>query len=103
MLGSGLFVGCLMFAFFSIFSTFLPKIIDDCVNAPAIGLNLLWNKMGLPPKGESALALPFVCGFIQWFIIGAFIGVLYCRKLHCRSSSALDNKNIPNNSTTINN
>lgn len=81
MLGSGLLFGFLMVVFFSVFAIALPKIVDDCLNAPAIGSAWLWHQVGLPPQGEASFALPLVFGFIQWFIIGALIGLWRCRKL----------------------
>lgn len=86
MLGYGLLFGVLMVVFFSVFAIALPKIIDDCLNAPAMGLTWLWHEAGLPPQGEAAFAMPLVFGFVQWFIVGAFIGLWRCRKLQRRSA-----------------
>ncbi|MCL5098993.1 MAG: hypothetical protein M1608_15955 [Candidatus Omnitrophica bacterium] len=78
----GLITGLFMVAFFCLFAPALPIIIDNFLNAPAIGLAWWWYEVGLPPQGEAALAMPLVFGFIQWFIIGALFGLWRCRKVH---------------------
>ena len=99
MLGYGVLFGILMVVFFSVFAIALPKIVDDCLNAPAIGLAWLWHEAGLPPQGEAAFAMPLVFGFIQWFIIGALIGLWRCRKLQRKAAPPVNpgqaNPSIP--------
>ena len=80
MLGGGVLVGCLMMAFFSVFMIAIPNAVNECLHAPARGLAWLWHYLGLPPQGE-ALALPFAAICVQWFVVGAFVGLWRCRKL----------------------
>ena len=86
-LGWGVMLGCVMVVFFCLFEPALPTILDESLNAPAMGLAWLWHESGLPPQGEAAFAMPVIFGFAQWFIVGASIGLWRCRRLQRKHDS----------------
>jgi hypothetical protein len=90
MLAGGLIFGCSMVALFSFFPALLPKVLDDCLNAPAVGLRWLWKELELPPRGEAALAMTVVFGFVQWFLLGSLLGLWRYRRLRRRLHPPLD-------------
>jgi hypothetical protein len=80
MLGWGVLVGVGVTVFFMIFGAAIPDAVNYCVNGPAVGLAWLWHELGLPPQSEAAFAMPLVFGFLQWFVIGALLGLWRCRR-----------------------
>ena len=69
------------------------QIFWEYLNAPASGLCWLWlEKLGLPPQGEAALAMPLPAIFLQWFVIGALIALWRCRRSQRKTAETPDKK-----------
>jgi len=69
------------------FEATAPRWIWDAFYAPATALGWIWEEFGLPPHGEAALAMGLVFAIVQWFCIGAFIGLwLWNRRFKHRQS-----------------
>ncbi len=80
MLRWGSIVGIGMTVFFIVFAGAIPITVEYCLNGPAVGLAWLWHAVGLPPHTEAAFAMPLVFGFVQWFVVGAVVGLWRFRR-----------------------
>ena len=85
MLGGGLLTGCLMFVVL-IPVGYAFHDLGNWLNAPGLGAAWLWHAVGLPPHGEASFVLSPIFVFVQWFVIGCFIGVWRYRKAHQKSA-----------------
>jgi hypothetical protein len=56
-----------------------PEVLE-LLGSPAFWLFDRWQQLGLPPRGEAALAGPYFAFFIQWVVLGAIIGAFSRRR-----------------------
>lgn len=85
-LKGGLLFGGLIFVLLMAVETAFPAL-GKCLSAPAMALANVWHGMGLPPRGEAAVMLPFLSMVVQCFLIGAFIGLWRYSRLKRKSAS----------------
>jgi hypothetical protein len=85
-LKGGLLFGGLMFVFLMAVEIAFP-VLGKCLSAPAIGLADVWHGVGLPPRGEAAVMLPFLSLVVQCFLMGALIGLWRYRRLKQKFAS----------------
>ncbi len=85
-LKGGLLFGGLVLVLLMAVETAFPAL-GKCLSAPIMALADMWHGMGLPPRGEAAVILPFLCMVVQCFLIGAFIGLWRYFRLKRKSAS----------------
>jgi hypothetical protein len=70
----GLLFGGLIFVSLMAVETAFPAV-GKCLSAPAMGLANVWHGIGLPPRGEAAVMLPFLSMVVECLVLGGLIGL----------------------------
>jgi len=64
----------------------------DVLFAPVGWVFDMWYSLGLPPRGEAAMAGPFFTWFVLWVTLGAVIG--FCFGLRARKARRMPIKKL---------
>lgn len=86
-IGMGLALASVMMLLSSSCETAIPHVIWNCLYAPALGLAWVWEKLGLGPHSEAAFAMVYMFEVLQWFFIGAFVGLWWSCRLERKRSA----------------
>jgi hypothetical protein len=70
----------------------MPQKLGEFLNAPVWTLDRIWRELNLPPRHEAAFVLPALFFFLQWFLVGALIGLWCSHKFRRREDGAKEKR-----------